>query len=135
MFHSPITGVTGPQYVNPDVVRWELHRVWVVEATVKPGVRHAQSRKVFYIDEDSWSIVLYEAYDQGGKLMRVGQGQLTYDWNTKSVPNTPVILYDMVKGQYLISMHYADAGVGYVRVPKWPNNRLTPESIAGSGIR
>jgi len=135
MFHTPITGVTGSQYVNPEVVRWELHRVWVVEATVKPGMRHAQSKKVFYVDEDSWSIVLYEAYDQGGRLMRVGQGQLTYDWNTKSVPNTPVILYDMVKGQYLISMHYADAGVGYVRVPKWPNNRLTPEAIAGSGIR
>jgi len=135
LFHTPIANVTGPQFANPDAVRWELHRVWVVEATIKPGMRHAQSRKVFYIDEDSWSIVLYEAYDQAGKLMRVGQGQLTYDWNTKSVPNTPVILYDLIKGQYTISMHYTDAGIGYVRVPKWANNRLTPEAIAGSGIR
>jgi len=135
LFNTPIERVTGPKYVNPDVIRWELHRVWVVEATVKSGIRHAQSRKVFYVDEDSWSIVLYEAYDQGGKLMRVGQGQLTYDWNTQSVPNTPSILYDMVKGQYVISMHYTDAGVGYVRVPKWANNRLTPEAMAGSGIR
>ena len=35
------------EHVNPDVMRWELHRVWVVEATRKPGARHIYSKKVW----------------------------------------------------------------------------------------
>ncbi len=134
IMHSKPEEAYGKQFANPELTRWEPHRVWVVEATLKPGMRHAQSKKVFYVDEDSWSIVLYEGYDQAGKLMRSAQGFLTYDWNTKSVPNTPMVVYDLVRGQYCSTMHIA-GGSGYVRVPRWPNSRLTPDSMAGSGIR
>lgn len=134
LMHTSADDAYGKQFANPEKMRWELHRTWVVEATLKPGMRHAQSKKVFYVDEDSWSMVLYEGYDQAGKLMRTSQGLLTYDWNTKSVPNTPMVIYDLVKGQYCTSMHMTD-GTGYVRVPRWPNGKLTPDSMAGSGIR
>ncbi|WP_353742679.1 DUF1329 domain-containing protein [Pseudomonas fluorescens] len=134
IMHSSPELAYGKQFANPDLVRWEPHRVWVVEATLKPGMRHAQSKKVFYVDEDSWSIVLYEGYDQAGKMMRSAQGLLTYDWNTKSVPNTPMIIYDLGKGQYGSSMHLA-GGSGYIRIPRWPNSKMTPDSMAGSGIR
>jgi hypothetical protein len=30
-----------------DYVRWELHRVWVVEATLAPGKRHVIPRRRF----------------------------------------------------------------------------------------
>ena len=46
--------MTTPGHLNPDYVRWELHRVWVVEATLKPDKRHIYSKRVFYLDEDSW---------------------------------------------------------------------------------
>ena len=134
LMHTKAEDAYGKQFANPDVMRWEPHRVWVVEATLKPGKRHAQSKKVFYVDEDSWSIVLYEGYDQAGKMMRSAQGLLTYDWNTKSVPNTPMVIYDLVKGQYVSSMHM-HGGSGYSRVDRWPNSRLTPDSMAGGGIR
>src|SRR3546814_8151734 len=39
-------------HVNPDFVRWELHRVWVVEATLKPGKRHVYAKRRFYLDEE-----------------------------------------------------------------------------------
>ena len=42
-----------PNHLNPDLVRWELHRVWVVEATLREGKRHVYSKRVFYLDEDS----------------------------------------------------------------------------------
>ena len=34
--------------------RYELHRVWVVEATLKEGKRHIYHKRILYIDEDSW---------------------------------------------------------------------------------
>ena len=58
-------------HVNQDYARWELHRVWVVEATLKPGERHIYERRVFYIDEDSWQIAVIDQYDRRGDLWRV----------------------------------------------------------------
>jgi len=57
-------------HLNPDTVRWELHRVWEVEATVAPGKRHAVPKRRFYFDEDSWVLLLMDGYDAEGKLWR-----------------------------------------------------------------
>lgn len=57
---------------NPDLLRFELHRVWVLEAKLKSGLNHVYARRVFYLDEDSWSVLLSEAYDSRDMLWRVG---------------------------------------------------------------
>jgi hypothetical protein len=57
---------------NADLLRFERHRVWVVEAKLKSGRSHVYARRLFYLDEDSWSVLLSEAYDSRGQLWRVG---------------------------------------------------------------
>jgi len=64
--------VTTPGHLNPDFVRWELHRVWEVEATLKAGKRHIYAKRVFYVDEDSWIAVASDQYDARGQLFRSG---------------------------------------------------------------
>lgn len=59
-----------PGYINPDFMRYELHRVWVVEATLKPGMSHVYTRRTFYLDEDSWSVLMEDAYAARGNLWR-----------------------------------------------------------------
>ena len=59
-----------PRHPNPEFVRWELHRVWEVVATLKEGFRHAYGKRVYYLDEDSWHILLKDAYDTRGSLWR-----------------------------------------------------------------
>lgn len=59
-----------PYHANPDKVRWELHRVWVVEATLASGKRHVVPKRRYYIDEDSWAVLLMDGYDSEGKLWR-----------------------------------------------------------------
>ncbi|MDR2838081.1 MAG: DUF1329 domain-containing protein, partial [Azonexus sp.] len=60
-------------HANPDKLRWELHRVWEVEATVAPGKRHAVPKRRYYLDEDTWLLVLMDGYDPEGKLWRTTQ--------------------------------------------------------------
>ncbi len=55
---------------DPNLLRHEVHRVWVLEAQLKPQARHVYSKRVYYIDEDSWSIALVDAYDTRGELWR-----------------------------------------------------------------
>ena len=55
-------------HINPDLARYELHRVWVVDAKLKPGQRHLYSRRTLYVDEDSWHILAIDYYDSRGQL-------------------------------------------------------------------
>lgn len=59
-----------PKHHNPEVIRWELHRVWVVEAILKQGKRHAVARRTLYVDEDSWAGSMSDSYDGHDKLWR-----------------------------------------------------------------
>ncbi len=65
-----------PGHINPDYARYELHRVWVVEGTLKPGMRHIYSKRVLYLDEDSWGAAVVDQYDGRGELWRVSQAYL-----------------------------------------------------------
>ena len=71
-------------HVNSDIQRWELHRVWVVEATLKPGERHVYNKRVFYIDEDSWQVAVIDQYDSRDELWRVS---IAYIKNYYEVPS------------------------------------------------
>lgn len=63
-------------YPNRDLVRYELHRVWKVEATVKQGQRHMFAKRTFYLDEDTWMILAADQYDAQGKLWRVMEASI-----------------------------------------------------------
>lgn len=87
---SEIEKIATPRHPNPDYLRWELHRVWEVEATLKEGKRHTYGKRTFYIDEDSWAAVATDIYDGRGELWRVGFASLldAYD-----VPVTSIRAY------------------------------------------
>jgi len=67
---TPLDAALATSHLNPDHVRWEKHRVWVVEANVAEGKRHAVPKRTYYIDEDSWLVLLVDGYDAEGKLWR-----------------------------------------------------------------
>ncbi|PAU51141.1 outer membrane lipoprotein-sorting protein [Pseudomonas sp. PIC25] len=72
-------------HLNPAVTRHELHRVWVVEGTLKPGARHIYSKRTLYLDEDSWQIAVADQYDGRGELWRVS---IAYLKNYYDLPTT-----------------------------------------------
>jgi Protein of unknown function (DUF1329) len=71
LYLLPAEQVHKAHFFDPNVVRWELHRVWVVEATLHPGQRNILARRRFYVDEDTWTIALVDAWDAAGNLYKV----------------------------------------------------------------
>ncbi|CAM5386744.1 hypothetical protein SSTU70S_00332 [Stutzerimonas stutzeri] len=59
-----------PNHPNPYFQRYELRRVWVLEATLKEGYRHVYGKRVMFIDEDTWYCVLADHYDTRGQLWK-----------------------------------------------------------------
>jgi len=62
--------IFGNKFISANVRRYELHRVWVIEGNLRPGMRHSTPHKVIYLDEDSWSAVAGEDYDADGGIVR-----------------------------------------------------------------
>lgn len=130
----------GPRHVNQEAMRWEKHRVWVVEATLKPTARHSCSKRVYYVDEDSWAILSFESYDSAGKMWRVYYTFLFPTYDIFGVNNDSLACYDLSKGNYFAIMvdrkspntfvhsyeHLPDIG---------PASQLTPRSMEAGSVR
>ncbi len=93
-----------PGHVNPAFMRYELHRVWVVEATLKKGASHIYAKRVFYVDEDSWCAVVQEKYDQRGELWRVSETVPVIAPWLGGVFTSTDNFYDLRSGRYLTSL-------------------------------
>jgi hypothetical protein len=100
---TDVTELVQPAYPNPDLVRWEKHRVWVVEATLHPGENNVTARRRVYIDEDTLYIVLSDMYDRNNTLVKTMQSY------NRCIPSVPVLiasgyaLWDMLSGAYTLT--------------------------------
>jgi hypothetical protein len=120
--------------VNPDAVRWELHRVWKVEATLKPAFSHIYSRRTLYLDEDSWTILISDRYDRHGQLWRTGMAM------GEQFPDVPgylpdgYVMMDLVQHRYFVlGMHNEEKAPNYAVL--FHASDFTPEALRRYGIR
>ena len=90
-----------PLHINQDYTRYELHRVWVVDATLKDGKRHLYSRRTFYVDEDSWQILAVDQYDGRGELWRISEGHCINYYEEPTFWTTLEVHTDLFSGRYL----------------------------------
>lgn len=90
-----------PGHINPEHARYELHRVWVVEANLKPGASHIYKRRVFYIDEDSWAVVVTDKYDARDQLWRVSEQHSFNFYDVPMLYGTVEVHHDLQSGRYI----------------------------------
>ena len=98
----------GPRFLNPDATRYELHRVWVIEASERGGKQHSFGLRRFYLDEDSWNVLLVENHDREGALWRFQEGHLLPQYDAQAANAVPVVTYDLKDGRYFASRLIAE---------------------------
>lgn len=92
-----------PYHFDQSPTRYELHRVWIVEATERGGRRHSFGKRTFYVDEDSWNVVLVENEDHSGQLWRFQEGHLLPLYDIQAANTAPMLVYDLKDGRYFAS--------------------------------
>lgn len=123
-----------PLHINQDLARYELHRVWVVDATLKPGASHLYARRTFYIDEDSWQILAVDQYDSRGQMWRVSEAHCINYYDAKAFWSGLEVHTDLQAGRYL-AMGLDNEGPPYdFNVHLTPAD-FSPEELRRSGIR
>lgn len=123
-----------PLHINQQHTRYELHRVWVVDATLKEGARHLYKRRTFYVDEDSWQILMVDQYDNRDQLWRVSEA---FAMNFYDVPTTWSYLdvhTDLQAGRYLAIGLYNE-GQPYDFSVEFDEFEFTPNALRRDGMR
>jgi hypothetical protein len=134
-YHKNAADITKPNQLNPDLVRWELHRVWVVEAALKSDKRHIYSKRVFYLDEDSWNALASDQYDARGQLFRSSFAFQSQSYDVQAPFGDTFAIYDFNSGVYNISGLFGTYG-GLKYMTELPRDSAwTAEALAGAGVR
>jgi hypothetical protein len=126
--------VLKPGHINQDLARYELHRVWVVEATLKPGTSHIYSKRVFYVDEDSWANLVIDKYDGRGQLWRVAEQHNQNWYNVPMFFGTVEVHNDLQSGRYIAMGLRNEEKVIYEPLKRSPAD-YTPQNLRGIGTR
>lgn len=126
--------VLTPLHINQDHARYELHRVWVVEATLKPGASHLYARRTFYVDEDSWQILVADQYDSRGQLWRVSESHNINYYDALVFWSTLEVHTDLQAGRYLAIGLDNENKMYDFNLSREPGD-YSPDSLRRSGIR
>jgi hypothetical protein len=129
-----VSDIIKPLHINQDLPRYERHRVWVVEATLKEGTRHIYAKRVFYLDEDSWQILVVEQYDGRGELWRVSEGFALNYYEVPCLWTTIEVHTDLQAGRYLaIGMDNELAPYDFTKELNAAD--FTPANLRRAGVR
>lgn len=125
-----------PGHMDPQYLRYELHRVWVVESKLKPNARHIYARRTFYVDEDTWQMSIIDHYDGRGELWRVKEGHEISHYQV-AIPWLAVeALHDLVSARYLlIGLDNEEKGYQYDFDYKGAFEDFTPSALRRAGRR
>ena len=123
------------RHLNPDHVRWELHRVWVVEATLKAGARHQAPKSVYYLDEDTWVAPLGDRWDAKGQLWKT---LWLFNYVMPDAPGTvqqTFGFYDLLSGTGYVANVLNDKPFHHRFTKRWATDTFTGEGLAAQGVR
>ena len=124
-----------PNTINPDYMRYELHRVWVVEATLKQGFRHQYAKRVLYVDEDSWGAVMADNYDARGELWRMSMLNTHFLYDSGAFGGRVALYHDLTSGAYMADRLINEAAQQplYNEAAKLKPDMFTPEYARSEG--
>ena len=124
-----------PGHMDPEVLRYELHRVWVIEATLRPDKQHRYHRRIFYLDEDTWQVSMEEDYDSEGRFWRFGNHPAMQFYDVLVPWYRAMIHHDFKSGAYLASDLDNESGLPRKWGFKGDINDFLPVNLRRLGTR
>jgi hypothetical protein len=125
----PYDNILRRSTVNPELLRYELHRVWIVDASLRKGFSHPYAKRRFYLDEDSWQILAVDLYDKSGELSGVQESHPISYYDVPMFASTLETIYDFKGKRYFVD------GLDNNEPMYDFNARLTPRDFTPQALR
>lgn len=129
-----VDDIIRPYHINSEHPRYELQRVWVIEANLKDGFRNIYKRRVFYVEWDSWQIVAADFYDNRDQLWRVAEAHPINFYEVPAIWSTLDVIYDLQSGRYIANGLFNDDRVHDFDFDA-PASAFTPSALRSRGTR
>jgi len=130
---GPENTITAQGRLNQDFARYELHRVWVLEGTLKEGTSHDYARRVMYLDEDNYFITVVDGYDRRGEIWRYWEDHDVMYYDIGFVAPAAEVQYDMQAGRMIALLFDKKNPPDFTG--RWEDKYFTPASIRRNGVR
>lgn len=127
--------IVKPGHLKQDYMRYELHRVWKVTGTLKEGQRHIYTKRTFYIEEDSWAIIVADHYDGRGELWRHYEAHNKFFYDVNSPFSTVESTHDLLSGRYISLGLANELPNRYDFSKSFLSKDFTPAALRRSGKR
>lgn len=128
----PYDSILKRNSLNPELLRYELHRVWVVEADLRKGFSHPYAKRRFYLDEDSWQILAVDLYDKNGELSGVQESHPISYYDVPMFGSTLESIYDFKGGRYFVDGLDNNERMYNFKAPLTPRD-FTPQALRREG--
>ncbi|MGE8361886.1 DUF1329 domain-containing protein [Pseudomonas sp.] len=128
----PYDTILGRNTVNPELLRYELHRVWVVEAELRKGFSHPYAKRRFYMDEDSWQILAVDLYDKDGNLSGLQESHPISYYDVPMFGSTLETIYDFKGSRYFVDGLDNNEPMYDFNAPLGPRD-FTPQALRREG--
>ena len=133
VFEKKVEDLLKEKFLDPEAIRYEKRRVWVVDSFLREGSRHLYSRRTFYLDEDSWVAVSGEMYDGRDKLWRIQYNYTTNLYDRKSGFGSAYGAYDILQNIY--NLNGKPIPGKFKNGVSQGDKYFTPKGLARGGVR
>ncbi len=135
MYLHTARAAIGPRHEVPGEIRYELHRVWVVDGTLAPGKHHVAPHRRLYIDEDSWLVLYSDSWDEDGKLWKFGHATVYVLPELPTVITGTQFIYDLLLGGYVADFCFAGERTQYRVTGPHDASVFSAQALAASSER
>lgn len=119
----------GPHFINPAYTRYEKHRVWVVEAVKRSGTNHHFRKRRFYLDEDSWGIVMVDGFNATNRLWKFQEGHTVAQYDIQAATTMPEIVYDLAEQRFFITKLHQEEAPMQFNLPELQPGWFSPTKL------
>ena len=116
-------------------MRYELHRVWIVEGTLKSGARHVIAKRTMYIDEDTWQVAAADLYDARGQLWRYQDGSMAQFYDAQVPWYSAYTIHDLISGSYILNQTSFDTNTTWKFGVKGKLSDFEPDELRRQGTK
>jgi len=135
LYSRPVSEILGRTHANPDDLRYELHRVWVVDGTLVSGAHDIVAHRRLYLDEDSWMALYSDSWDEAGRLWKFGQATMYLMPDVPAIVVGSQFVYDLQLGGYAFGFAFNGEPSAYKVTAPHPASLFTPESLSARSVR
>jgi hypothetical protein len=135
LYTRPANEILGRNHANPDDLRYELHRVWVVDGTLTAGAHDIVAHRRLYLDEDSWMAVYSDSWDEAGRLWKFGQATMYLMPDVPATIAGSQFVYDLLEGGYAFAFAFNGEASAYRVTEPHPATLFTPDSLSARSVR